>query len=203
MIIGITGGIGTGKSTVLKILAELGARTLSADDIAREVLAKGEPAYREVLAHFGSAVLAAGGQIDRQVLAGIIFADPEARHDLDTITHPRIIAKINRAIRAFRDEPGSESSVLVVEIPLLMECGMESIVDEVIVVAAEQETQIRRLTSRGGISRDEALRRIGSQMSMTDKVRRADRVIRNDSDMQSLRESVEAVWREILLLLHE
>ncbi|MHB9035311.1 MAG: dephospho-CoA kinase [Armatimonadota bacterium] len=202
-IIGITGGIGTGKSTVLRMLADLGARTLSADDVAREVLAVGQPAYCEVVERFGTEVIAQGGEIDRPALAGVIFADAEARRDLDAITHPRIIARIEQAIMAFRDNPPSGDAVLAVEIPLLIECGMESMVDEVMLVAAEQETQVHRLTSRSGISRDEAVRRIHSQMPISRKVGRADRVVWNDSDMQSLRESVEAAWREIRLLLHE
>ncbi|MEN6358378.1 MAG: dephospho-CoA kinase [Armatimonadota bacterium] len=201
-VIGITGGIGTGKSTVLGMLAELGARVLSADDVARQVLDVGEPAYLEVRKRFGEGVMLPDGRINRPALAQLIFADSKARADLDAITHPRIIDKIGLAIKTFRDNP-ADDKVLAVEIPLLMECHMESMVDEVILVAAEQETQVSRLTSRSGISRDDALRRIGSQMPMEFKVRRADRVIWNDSDLGSLRASVEGVWREILLLLHE
>jgi dephospho-CoA kinase len=201
-VIGITGGIGTGKSTVLGILAELGAHVLSADDVAREVLAVGEPAYDEVRVRFDEDVILPDGRIDRPALARIIFADSEARSDLDAITHPRIIEKIGSAIKSFRDDH-TAGEVLAVEIPLLMECNMESMVDEVILVAAEQETQIHRLTNRSGISRGEALRRIGSQMPMERKVLRADRLIWNESDVGALRKSVERVWREILLLLHE
>lgn len=187
---------------MLKILAGLGASVLSADDIAHDVLAVGEPAYNEVRRRFGEGVILPGGGIDRTALAHIVFSDSKARADLDAITHPRIIAKIDMAIKAFRDgHAGNE--VLAVEIPLLMECNMESMVDEVILVAAEQETQIRRLTNRSFMSRDEALRRIGSQMPMERKVSRADRVIWNESDMSALQESVEGVWREILLLLQE
>jgi dephospho-CoA kinase len=176
---------------------------LSADDVARDVLAVGEPAYREVVERFGGGVLGPDAQIDRPALARIIFADAEARRDLDSITHPRIIARIDEAIKAFRADHSAADAVLAVEVPLLIECGMEPMVDEVMLVAAEQETQVHRLTSRTKISRDEALRRIGSQMPISRKISHADRVIWNDSDIRSLRESVEAAWSEIRLLLRE
>ncbi|MCE5323445.1 dephospho-CoA kinase [bacterium] len=201
-VIGITGGIGTGKSTVLGMLSELGARVLSADNVAKQILDIDEPAYREVCERFGDDVLLADGQINRSALGRIVFSDSKARADLDAITHPRIIEKINRTIEEYRKDPGDDK-VFAIEIPLLMECNMEYMLDEVIVVAAEQETQIHRLTSRSGISHDEALRRIDSQMPMDIKVRRADRVIRNDADLVNLRKSVEDVWYEILLLLKE
>jgi dephospho-CoA kinase len=201
-VLGITGGIATGKSTALMIFAELGAQVLSADDIARKVLALGEPAFYEVVARFGKEMLTSDGQLDRPAIAKKIFADPQARRDLDAITHPRIISKIDEEIKAFRSNPTAEG-VLAVEIPLLIECSMEDMVDEVILIAAEQQTQVHRLTSRSGLSRDEALQAIAAQMSIDHKIQHADRVIWNDSDMEFLRSSIEKVWREILLLLKE
>jgi len=201
-VLGITGGIATGKSTALMIFAELGAQVLSADDIARKVLALGEPAFYEVVARFGKEMLTSDGQLDRPAIAKKIFADPQARRDLDAITHPRIISKIDEEIKAFHSNPTAEG-VLAVEIPLLIECSMEDMVDEVILIAAEQQTQVHRLTSRSGLSRDEALQAIAAQMSIDHKIQHADRVIWNDSDMEFLRSSIEKVWREILLLLKE
>ncbi|MCE5199679.1 MAG: dephospho-CoA kinase [Armatimonadota bacterium] len=198
-IIGVTGSIGTGKSTVLRMLERLGARTLSADDISREVMAVGTPAYCEVVERFGETILSADGSIDRPELAEVIFADDQARRDLEEITHPRIIGQIKDEIEKFRKSSPSSQAVLAVEIPLLIECGLEGIVDEVLLVAAEQQTQVDRLTSRSGISRDEALRRIGAQMPISEKIAHADRVIWNDGSLETLEQSVRLVWQEILL----
>jgi len=199
-VVGITGGIGTGKSTVLGLFGELGADTLSADDIAREVLKKGTPAYREVVDRFGQSVVAADGEIDRPALANVIFADAGARRDLDAITHPYIIAETRARIDRFRKTHPYREQVLAVEIPLLVECGLEGIVDEVLVVAAEQGAQVNRLTTRGGISQEEAFRRIASQMPIEEKIERADRVIWNDGSVDDLRLAVRGVWEEVLLL---
>ena len=199
-VLGITGGIGTGKSTVLKIFAELGAETLSADDIAREVLAKGSPAYYDALDYFGNNIITDDGEIDRRALAEIIFKDSNARKALDNITHPRIISQTQSRIDCFRSNPPEPNAVLAVEIPLLIECGLEDMVDEVLVVAAEQETQLNRLTNRSGLSDEEAIRRIESQMPIEQKISKADRVIWNDGSLQSLESSVKLVWNEIRLL---
>ncbi|MCL5105403.1 MAG: dephospho-CoA kinase [Armatimonadetes bacterium] len=200
MILGITGGIGTGKSTVLKMFAELGARTLSADNVARRVVEKGSPAYSEIIERFGESVLTPEGDIDRAALGRIVFSDADARRDLEEITHPRIIGSVAEEIDRFRAEPGPEKRVFAVEIPLLIECGLEDMVDEVLLVAAEQQTQVDRLTSRAQMSRDEALRRIRSQMPLDEKIEHADRVIWNDGTLEALRQSVRSIWEEILLL---
>lgn len=199
-VLGITGGIGTGKSSVLKMFAELGAETLSVDDIAREVLAKGGSAYSDAIEHFSRNILKPDGEIDRQALAEIIFQDPDARKALDNITHPRIILETQNRIDHFRSSPPEPSAVLAVEIPLLIECGLEGIVDEVLVVAAEQETQVNRLKNRRDLKDEEAVRRINSQMPMDQKISKADRVIWNDGSLQSLESSVRRVWNEIRLL---
>lgn len=197
LVLGITGGIATGKTTVTKMLGELGAITLSADDIAREVLTKCNPAYHEVVKHFGPEILKPGGDINREFLARIIFDDPCAREALNKITHPHIIRRMQEHIDRFRNKPPKPGAVLAVEVPLLMECGLENLVDEVVVVAAEQDTQVDRLTSGSNISREEAVRRISAQMPISEKVRRAKRVIWNDSSLKDLAKSVEQLWKEI------
>jgi len=196
-VLGVTGGIGTGKSTVLRILGELGAVTLSADDIARDVLSAGTPAYREVVRRFGPEVVAGEGGIDRAALARIIFSDPEARAALDAITHPEIIARVHEHIRRFRESNPPTGAVLAVEIPLLIECGMEDAVDEVLLVAAEQRTQVGRLTSRSGITPDEARCRIAAQMPLSEKVKRSDLVVNNDGTFEELEASMKSLWGEI------
>lgn len=197
LVIGVTGGIATGKSTVLKMLSDLGALTLSADVIAREVLAKDTPAYRQVVERFGSEVLRPDGEVDRPALAAVIFSDPVAREDLNAITHPHIIRGVQEHIDDFRLSPPSPDAVLAIEIPLLIECGLESMVDQVMLVAAEQDTQVGRLTSRGRISPQEALRRIQTQMPVSQKVERADMVVWNEGDLDELEGSVRGLWEEI------
>lgn len=196
-VLGITGGIATGKSTVLRMLGELGAETLSADDLAREVLAKGSEGYRETVERFGDAILTPDGEIDRPALAAIVFGDESARQVLNAITHPRIIAAIQRRIDEFRTKPPSPDAVLAVEIPLLIECGLEEIVDEVVVVAAEPATQVSRLTTRSRMSAEQARRRLAAQMPIESKIEHADRVIRNEGTMEELREAVRATWQDI------
>ena len=199
-VIGITGGIATGKSTVARMFAELGAEVLSADDLAREVLAKGSDGYSETVERFGEGICKADGEIDRCLLASIIFSDAEAIRDLNDITHPRIIAAMSERIERFRAHPNAPDCVLAVEIPLLIECGLEATVDKVLVVAGEPGTQVSRLTTRSGVSVAEAKSRIAAQMPIERKIERADWVIYNDGSVESLESSVRAVWDEIHLL---
>ena len=198
-VLGVTGGIGTGKSTVTKMFADLGAETMSADEIAREVLKKGNPAYAEVVNAFGDAVLSEDGDIDRSKLAAIIFADFNKRRALEEIMHPPIIARMRERAESFRKDPPAADAVLVLEIPLLIECGLNELVDEVLLVAAEQETQLSRLTSSRAMSREDALARIKAQMPLSQKLHRADRVIWNDGTLDVLKRRIEEVWAEILL----
>jgi len=200
LVLGITGGIATGKTTVLRMFAGLGAQTVSADQIARDVLATHTPAYRDVVGHFGERILTDNGDIDRPALASIIFKDPDARKTLEDMTHPSIIERVRAIVERFRADRCSPRDVLAVEIPLLFECGLEDMVDEVLVVSAEQETQVSRLTTRSGASTQEALRAIAAQMPLEQKLRRADRVIANDGSLQSLEQAVKSVWDEIRLL---
>jgi len=199
-VIGVTGGIATGKSTVLRMLAELGAEVMSADDLAREALAKGSAGYAEVVHHFGEGILMTDGEINRPALAAIIFSDAEARHILNDITHPRIIAAMRERIDRFRDTPLTQDAVMAVEIPLLVECGLEEIVDEVLFVAAEPQSQVCRLIRRSKVSVGDANKMISAQMPIEHKVKRADRVIWNDGSVDQLESAVHALWREIHLL---
>jgi len=196
-VIGITGGIATGKSTVLRMFGELGAETLSADDLARQALAKGTEAYRETVERFGDGILTPDGEIDRSALGAIVFADESARQDLNAITHPRVISAIQRRIDEFRTNPPSPNAVLAIEIPLLVECGLEAIVDEVVVVSAEPATQVSRLTTRSRMSAEEARRRLAAQMPIERKIQHADRVIRNEGTLEELREAVRAAWEDV------
>ncbi|NLN74780.1 MAG: dephospho-CoA kinase [Armatimonadetes bacterium] len=198
-VIGITGGIATGKSAVMSMLARLGAQVLSADDVARQAMAREGVCHDGVVERFGAGILNTDGEIDRAELARIIFSDSEAKRDLEEITHPHIIAQINERIRQFRDDYANAASVLAVEIPLLMECGLQEIVDEVVVVAAEPEAQLSRLTMVRGLSDDQARRMMAAQMPVERKVLLADRVIWNNDSLESLESLVRAFWAEIYL----
>lgn len=199
-VIGVTGGIATGKSAVTRMFGELGATTISADDLAREVLGRHGPAYHHAVERFGESILKSDGEIDRPRLAAIVFSDPQALADLNGITHPHIISAMQVSIDSFRNAPPAPDSVMVAEIPLLIECGLEGIVDEVVVVAAEPQAQQCRLTTRSRLTAEEARQRIAAQMPIERKIELADRVIWNTGSMEDLRRSVGAVWDEIHLL---
>ncbi len=179
------------------MLGELGAETLSADDLARETLARGTEGYAETVERFGRDILQPDGEIDRAALGAIVFSDDAARQALNQITHPRIIAAMQRRIDSFRSDPPEPGSVLAVEIPLLVECGLEGMVDEVVVVSAEHETQVSRLTTRSCMRDEEARRRLAAQIPIGQKVERADRVIANEGTMEELRRSVGDAWEDI------
>jgi dephospho-CoA kinase len=202
VVVGITGGPATGKTSVMEMLGELGAETLSADGVAREVLAPGTPGAEQVALRFGSPVVAPDGSVNRRALAEIIFRDPEARQVLNAITHPQIIAILEERIQQFRAAAGPEGTgaegrrVLAVEIPLLVECNLARLVDKVIVVAAEQETQMRRLTTRG-LSLDQARQRLAAQMSVAEKVSLADWVLWTDGSLEGTRREVRRIWEQV------
>ena len=191
MLVGLTGGIGAGKSVVAKRLAELGAVVIDSDQLAREVVAPGTDGLAEVVAAFGPGVLGEDGTLNRPALAQRVFADQQARERLEAIIHPRVRART--AALVAQAPPGS---VVVNDVPLLVESGIEGMFDLVIVVLASEATRIRRLVEERGMSEDEARRRIAAQA--TDEQRRAvaDIVLDNDGSLDDLRAAVDKVWRE-------
>lgn len=194
LFVGLTGGIGSGKSSVAARLAELGAVVIDSDRLAREVVEPGTDGHADVVARFGAGVLAADGAIDRAALAAKVFGDPDARKALEAIVHPRVRART--AELAMAAPPGS---VVVNDVPLLVEAGLAGAYQVVIVVLATEETRVARLAAGRGMSEAEAQARIAAQA--TDEQRRAvaDVVIVNDGTREQLREQVDRVWRETLL----
>ena len=188
--IGLTGGIGSGKSTVAALLAEHGARVVDADRIAREVLEPGTPGLAAVVAEFGDGVLTADGALDRPALAAVVFGDPAARARLDAVVHPLVRA---RAAELVAEAP--PDAVVVQDVPLLVETGQAGAYDLVLVVETDEEVRVQRLVQRG-LSADDARARIASQA--TDDQRRAvaDVVLRNDGDRDTLAAQVERFWAE-------
>ncbi|MBT0652669.1 dephospho-CoA kinase [Geomobilimonas luticola] len=195
-VIGLTGGIASGKSTAAKILAELGAEVIDADQLARDVVRPGEPAYRAIVAAFGTDVLNEDGTINRAALGAIVFADPAARRRLESITHPAIARLAENSLAELRRR-GTRLAVYMA--PLLIEAGITGRVDEVWVVYVDSDTQVRRLMQREGLSAADALQRISSQMPMEEKRKLARVVIDNRGTKADLARTIRETWeREIL-----
>jgi dephospho-CoA kinase len=193
-VIGLTGGIGSGKSTVARIFKELGAAVVDADQLARQVVGPGEPALQEVIAAFGPGVILPDGSLDRPRLASIIFGDESARATLNAITHPRIRSRMRAEVEARRGLPG----LLVLDIPLLFEGAAHEEIDASVVVWVDRATQLRRLVERDGFTIEEAQRRIAAQMPLDAKRERADHVIDNSRSLEDTRVQVEEVYRGCL-----
>jgi dephospho-CoA kinase len=190
-VLGLTGGIGSGKSMVARMFAQLGGDVIDADQLAREVVEPGQPALEEIATAFGRDILLPDGRLNRGKLARIIFADPAARARLNAITHPRIRERMDAEIAARR----SGSGVLVVDIPLLYENDRTGTVETVIVVWVDPDTQLRRLRERDGLTVEEARQRIAAQMPLHEKRARADLVIDNNGSREDTRRQVEAIYR--------
>ena len=187
--VGLTGGIGSGKSEVTRRLAALGAYVVDADVLAREVVEPGTPGLAAVAAEFGAEVLRPDGSLDRDRLGAIVFADPAARARLNAIVHPLV-----GAATAERFAAAPADAIVVHDVPLLVEVGLAAAYDVVLVVAATPETQGSRLVRARGMSADEARSRIASQAPLADKLAVADFVITNDGSLDDLDRQVQAVW---------
>jgi dephospho-CoA kinase len=196
LLVGLTGGIASGKSAVSRQLAELGCRVVDADVLAREVVAPGEPAWRAIVAEFGREVLGPEGQLDRKRLGALVFADPARRKVLEAITHPAIMARRQAILDAWAAE--GFDGVVVLDIPLLIEVGAAAHVDRVVLVYAERDLQLERLMGRDGFDRAEAERRIASQMSLAEKVRHAHFVVDNSGPPEETAAQVRAIHAALL-----
>lgn len=190
-IIGLTGGIASGKSTVSRILERLGAVVIDADQLAREAVMPDRSAHQAIVAAFGEGVLLPDGTIDRKALGRIIFADPSARKRLEAITHPAIRELAEQRLAELRR---SGVSVAVYMAALLIEAGATDRVDEVWVVYVDRETQVRRVMARDGLSRSEAEQRLAAQMPMEEKAERGQVVINNNGTPEELERRVKGVW---------
>jgi dephospho-CoA kinase len=193
--IGLTGGIGSGKSVVARLLRDLGAAVVDADAIAREVVAPGLPAYDGIVEAFGPGVLRADGTIDRPALGARIFADAEARRTLNVLTHPHIRRRMAEEAAQLSSLPGVD--VIVFEIPLLLETtdGRDLELDGIVVVDATEAARVARLVARNGLTEAGARRRLAAQIPLSQKVARADWVIDNNGSPDQTRGQVEALWK--------
>ncbi|MGZ8424278.1 MAG: dephospho-CoA kinase [Candidatus Binatia bacterium] len=193
-LVGLTGGIASGKSTAAKILTRLGAAIVDADVLSREVVAPGHEGWKEIVATFGSEVLRADQTLDRQKLRTLIFNNPDARNQLEAIIHPRVRALAERRIRE-HGEAGY--AVVVYEVPLLFEGNLHEWLRPVILVACDVEIQRQRLRQRDGLDAAAAQKHIDAQMSLEEKRKLADYVIENDGSLADLESQVRAVLAKI------
>ncbi len=190
-IVGLTGGIGAGKSTVSNMFSQLGALVIDADKLAREAIEPGSSGFDEVVQHFGESILV-DGEIDRQKLGSIVFKDSGKRKELEAIVHPRVQQLLADRIKAL-----SPGDVLIYEIPLLVETGAADKFDYIITVEADIENRLDRLFERG-MDEDEAERRIAAQASQTEREAIADCVLVNDGDRADLFSQVARLWESEL-----
>lgn len=188
MKLGLTGGIASGKSTVSAILVEQGALLIDADQVAREVVLPGSPALAAIVERFGTDILLPDGTLHRKRLGEIIFKDEQERKALEGITHPAIRKRMNDL--ALEYQQTQPDKLIIVDIPLLYESGMQSMFDGVIVVYVPRDVQIKRLMQRDDLSEDQAVQRLNAQMDIEDKRSRADYVIYNDGELEQTQQQV-------------
>ena len=197
ILVGLTGGVATGKTTVAKMFQQCGASIIDADLLARQVVEPGKPAWRAIVKLFGETVLKRDRSINRQVLGSIIFSNANQRRQLERIIHPRVAREQARVTKAIaRKYP---KAVVIYEVPLLFEVGVDKRVDKIIVVIADQATQIARLKKRNGLSRTEAIRRIQAQIPLAKKIHRADHVLNGASSRPLLRKQVRQLFKSLRL----
>lgn len=195
LLLGLTGGIASGKSTVASMFARCGAVVIDADELARQAVQPGKPAWREIVKTFGKTILNPDRTLNRQALGAMVFGHKARLRRLERIIHPRVAREQARLTKqAVKHNP---RAIVLYDVPLLFEAGIDTRVDATIVVTAGRETQIARLKKRNGLSRAEALRRIKSQMPMADKRRRADYALDGTLPLPELRKQVRSLLRRL------
>jgi dephospho-CoA kinase len=199
ILVGLTGGVATGKSTVAKMFKRCGAVVIDADQLAHDVVKPGKPAWLEIVKTFGRAVLNPDRTLNRRELGAVVFGNRTKLRQLEQIIHPRVAREQARLTKqAARKDP---HAVVIYDVPLLFEAGIDKRVDHTIVVTANRETQIARLKKRNGLSRAEAIRRIRSQMPLAKKIQRADHVLNGTLSRPSLRQQVSLLLKYLRLLV--
>jgi dephospho-CoA kinase len=201
LLVGLTGGVATGKSTVARMLQQCGAAIIDADALAREVVQPGKPAWRDIVGRYGGGVLQPDRTVNRHALAEVVFGHPRELAALNAIVHPRVAREQARLARAIaRQDP---EAVVVYDVPLLFEAGVDARVDRIIVVTADRPTQIKRLQQRNDLTRAEALRRIRSQWPLSEKSKRADAVLDGTLGRARLQRLVKRVYADLVRVSKE
>ncbi len=193
--VGLTGGIASGKSTVSETFARLGAKVLDADEVAREVVLPGKPAWTKLRQAFAQEFFHSDGRVKRSKLRKLVFADSDKLSQLNTIVHPEVMKEINR--RSEQLFTTVQDAVFLVDVPLLLEVGMAHRFDKVVVVYVSESVQIKRLMQRDGISIEEARQALSAQMPLSKKVKQADYVIDNSGTLEETQAQVDKVWQEL------
>jgi len=194
-VIGLTGGIASGKSLVSETLKELGAQVVDADTVAREVVESGSLGWKKVVESFGDDILNPDETVNRKKLGQLVFANPKKLKLLNDITHPLILDKINSEIKKYRDLDTQNVKVMVIDAPLLIETGLHRLADEVWVVDIPEEMQVERLVQRDGMTREEAWSRINSQMPASEKKKLAQVIINNSGKIATTQKTVRDIWK--------
>lgn len=192
MKIGLTGGVASGKSTVADLLRKKGVKVIDADAIAHQLMTPETEMGQKVLDYFGEDILLSSTEIDRKKLGKIVFNDQAARQKLNEITHPYIIKELNRKMEIILEN----NDIVVAEVALLIETDMMNLFDEIWVVYANKEVQIRRLINRNNYKQDRAQRQVEAQLPLQKKTKYADRVITNNGSRDELEKKVDEVWQE-------
>jgi len=194
-IIGLTGSIGSGKSTVAGFFRELGARLIDADMVARKVVEPGKPALKKLTDAFGSKILNTDGTLNRKIVADIVFNSDEKRELLNSIIHPAIFDETNRSIDDFKKD---NADIVIIEAALLLEKkGLIKLIDKLIVVSIDEETQKKRLIGRGDLTHEQINARIKSQLSNSEKIKHADYIIDNNGNQEETRKHVMEIWSKL------
>jgi len=198
LVVGLTGGMASGKSIVSKILKEIGLPIIDADLIAREIVRPNEAGYREIVDHFGQGLLNPDQTINRRKLAKIIFSDPEERERLNSILHPRIVKEIKIRIEDFKERG---ERMLIIDAALLIEAGELSLVDKLIVVTVSPKIQVRRLAQRDHLTEKEAREHIATQMPLSEKMKLADYVVNNSGPVRKTIKRVKEIYNQLRLTI--
>jgi dephospho-CoA kinase len=193
LLVGLTGGLGAGKTTVARMLSERGAIVVDADDLAHRALEPGTRAYQEACDLFGDEVLTSSGALDRGAIAAQVFGDEGKRRALESITHPEVFRLLAEEVETLR----GTDAIVAFDAPLLVETGFHRASDVVVVVTAREEQQVARAVGDRGMSEEEALRRLRAQVDPADREAAADILIANDGDLEALKRRVDEVWEEL------
>jgi dephospho-CoA kinase len=200
LIIGITGGIVGGKSTVASMFKDLGAKIVDADKLGHSVILPHRPAWKKIIRLFGKDFLRNDRTIDREKLGKIVFTNQTLLKKLNEITHPEIIKLIKKEINLARNKTHNQEKILIIDAALIYEAKIDKLMDKIIVVHIDEDEQVRRLIKRNDLPKEEALQRIKSQMPMKEKVKIADYVIDNSNSLEKTKEQVETIWQELMSL---
>lgn len=200
LIIGLTGGIVSGKSTVARMFKDLGAKIVDADKLGHKVILPQGAAWKRIIKIFGKDILQKDQTINREKLGKIVFANQNLLKKLNKITHPEIIKLIKKEISLAKDDSKEEKKILIIDAALIYETKIDRLMDKIIVVYLDEEEQLERLIKRNNLSEKEALQKIKSQIPLKEKIEIADYVIDNSNSLDKTKEQVETIWQELIFL---